>query len=149
MNFWHMQLHPGAESSYSRADIKDILEKHNVIGMGKKWDNDGGQPDLFRNHVKVGDIILIRKEGPLALVEVTSDWYDKNDSAIWFEMLRKIKILSVDGEKRKGLFSQHQKQRWDEGFYNPCTIQRANKSKFIRAWYTVDVKPVVASVNKS
>lgn len=137
MNFWHMQLHPGAESgnSYSRADIKDILETHNVIGMGKEWDNNGGQPDLFRNQMKVGDIILIRKNGPLALVEVTSDWYENKDSSIWFEMARKVKTLSFDGEERKGMFDQQQKQRWDDGFYNPRTLQLANNSKFIRTWY--------------
>lgn len=137
MNFWHMQLHPGTESrsSYSRADIKDILETYNVIGMDKEWDNDRGQPDLFRNHVKVGDIILIRKDGPLALVEVTSDWYDNKNTAVWFKMVRKIKVLSTEGAEKKQLFSEQNEEKWNDGFFNLNTLQRANHSKFIRAWY--------------
>src|SRR5690554_2773881 len=150
MNFWHMQLHPGTEGrgSYSRADIKEILEKENVIGMGNEWDKDRGQPNLFRKHVKVGDIILIRKDGPLALVEVTSDWYENKNSSVWFEMARKVKVLSTDGATKKQLFSEQNQEKWNDGFFNLNTLQLANNSKFIRAWYMHENQQHIINVLK-
>jgi Cdc6-like AAA superfamily ATPase len=145
-----MQLHPGTEGrgSYSRADIKDIIENDNVIGMGKGWDKDRGQPNLFRDHIKVGDIILIRKDGPLALVEVTSHWYENTNRATWFEIVRKVKVLSTDGAEKKQLFSEQNEEKWNDGFFNLNTLQFANNSKFIRTWYMHEHQQHIINVLK-
>ena len=40
MNYWHIQLHPSDSSTVDRKSALDIIQNHQIIGMGDSWDND-------------------------------------------------------------------------------------------------------------
>ena len=86
--FWHMQLHPNKSGEFTRDMVLSMLNDHKLVGMGEVWDNDRGQPNIFKERLKIGDIIMIRSHGPLALVEVVSDYFDNENSDVWFEIAR-------------------------------------------------------------
>jgi hypothetical protein len=70
MNFWHMQLHPNNRNEVNRDEVVKILTEKKIIGLGAEWANDRGQPKKFSNEIQIGDIVLIRSDGPLALVKI-------------------------------------------------------------------------------
>ena len=88
MNFWHMQLHPGDREAVNRNEVKKILKEKGVIGLGDQWPNDGGQPQKFQKEIRIGDVVLIRSDGPLALVKIISDCYQNSDNSVWFDLVR-------------------------------------------------------------
>ncbi|WP_194240559.1 hypothetical protein [Acinetobacter portensis] len=88
MNFWHMQIHPSDKEAVNRSEAKRIILESGVIGLGNQWPNDRGQPQKFKTNVKVGDVVLIRSDGPLALVKVISECYDNVDNSVWFDLVR-------------------------------------------------------------
>ncbi|MDY6460035.1 AAA family ATPase [Acinetobacter faecalis] len=135
MNFWHMQLHPNDKSAFNRTEIKNLLISKKVIGLGKKWDNDRGQPQKFSTVMQVGDIILIRSEGPLALVKVIGQCYENTDDSIWFDLIRDVEILSLDGNIYKNQYKAVFSSSWNDSLYLSTTIEVANSSKFIKFWY--------------
>ena len=92
-----MQLHPNEASEWSRNDIEKLLKK-GVIGVGKKWKNDHNCPQRFCEEMNIGDIVLIRHNGPLALVQVTGNFFENPDEEeidVWFYYCREIKILAT------------------------------------------------------
>jgi AAA15 family ATPase/GTPase len=96
MTYWHMQLHPeGKEEQY---DAGEIVSETNLIGLGY-WEKGKPQIGQFRDEMKIGDIVLIRK-GSLAkvLVEVIGDFEDKKENQgglAWFQFQRSIKVLDT------------------------------------------------------
>ena len=138
INFWQMQLHPG-DSSWDIKEIDNILLKFSVIGMGIEWDNDRGAPSRFRNEVQIGDIFVIRHQGaPRYLVEVTGECKTNegdNKLDVWFELYRKVKILSDKGEYYRDKYHTDTKQRWNDGLFAPTTFQTANNWNFANYWY--------------
>lgn len=136
MNFWHMQLHPGDSSAISLDDVYKFLKVGNV-GMGRAWENDRGQPILFSDAAKVGDVIMIRHNGPVALVMITSNTSPNLNGDHWFEIVRSVKVLSLDGESTKQKYKLETGRSWSENLYNPATFQSADKSEFIRYWYSL------------
>ena len=133
MTYWHIQLHPG-DSSWKKEDILRIVTEYQYIGLGDKWENDKGQPDLFRNNINIGDIVLVRHQGPLCLVEVIGNCetnLNPDPSLLWFNLKRKIRLLSSDVEKIRSEY----KFAWNEGLYLPSTLSIANNSPFIRFWF--------------
>ena len=99
MNFWHMQMHPGDEN-FPLQKINEILEK-NFIGMANEWKNDRDQPRFFKDNLRNGDIVMIRHQSsPRYLVKVVGDVENNpyNREEIWCDIIRKIEILSNEGE---------------------------------------------------
>lgn len=133
MNFWNMQLHPDNKDEFTLNDFQKVLEK-GIVGMGKEWGNDRGQPKHFKTEAKIGDIILLRNNGgPQALVEIISD-LEENTSELWFDIIRKVKILSCEGEIFKNKYSQNGK-KWKEGIFLLNTFSKINNSPFVKYWY--------------
>lgn len=135
MNFWHMQLHPDDRKEVNRDEVLKIITDKQIIGLGKQWDNDRGQPYKFSDDMKTGDIVLVRSDGPLALVKVTSICNDNEDKDVWFELKRDIKVISTEGNKFKNSFKKKYKVSWNQAMYLPTTIELANSSRFISYWY--------------
>ena len=135
MNFWHMQLHPSDSGAVNRVDATRIIQQKGIIGLGRQWLNDRGQPQKFKSDIQVGDIVLIRSDGPLALVKVISDCYENLDNNVWFDLARKVEILSLDAHFYKKQFKEKFKSSWNDNLYLPTTIEIANNSKFINFWY--------------
>lgn len=130
-----MQLHPSDSSSVNRVEATRILEQQGVIGLSSQWLNDRGQPQKFKNDIQIGDVVLIRSDGPLALVKVISDYYENLDNSVWFDLARKVEILSLDAHFYKKQFKEKFKSSWNDNLYLPTTIEIANNSEFINFWY--------------
>jgi 5-methylcytosine-specific restriction protein B len=135
MNFWHMQLHPNNKDEVKREDVYKILTDKKIIGLGAQWENDRGQPQKFSDEIKIGDIILIRSDGPLALVKVTGKCIKNDKDDVWFELIRKIEVISLDGDLYKKQFKELFKFNWNDSLYLPTTIEGANNSTFVKFWY--------------
>ena len=108
MKFWHMQLHPSDRLPVET--MKSILEELHVIGMGSGWNDKNGNPvadpDMFRDQMKIGDIVLIRDTiHPIALVRVISDSYndDVDENFDWFELRRNVEIIDFYNDRIKKL----------------------------------------------
>ena len=142
VNLWQMQLHPG-QSDWDLKEIDNILLNYSVIGMGIEWDNDRGAPNRFRNEVQIGDIVVIRHQGaPRYLVEVTGECKtneSNNKLDVWFELYRKVKILSDKGEDYRDKYHTETKQRWSDGLFAPTTFQTANNWDFARFCYNYNI----------
>lgn len=135
MNFWHMQLHPDDSSEITRKDALNILEEKSIIGMGKSWENDRGQPNKFIHDMKIGDIVLIRSNGPLALVRITGECYDNINKDVWFKLIRNIEIISKGGNHFRELYKESFQKSWKDNLYLPTTLEIANQSTFIKYWF--------------
>lgn len=144
-----MQLHPGDSQAVNRDEAKRILLEKGVIGLGVQWENDRGQPQKFEKEVKVGDVVLIRSDGPLALVKVLSDCYNNQDNSVWFDLVRKVEILSLEGNFYKVQFKKKFNSNWNDSLYLPTTIEVANNSAFINFWYKTIVGKVLMDTSIS
>ena len=132
-NFWHIQLHPNNSSEFPREKVKKILEDTHYIGMGE-WEEGKVYIDQFRK-MKVGDIVLVRSQGPLALVEVTGEpekTPNPNFNFDWFENRRKVRILQFFDEK-----VEEQIGKKVDAIFNTVTFSSANTSEFIKKWYSL------------
>lgn len=135
MNFWHMQLHPNNKDEVNRDEVIKILTDKKIIGLGAQWENDRGQPQKFSDEINIGDIVLIRSDGPLALVKVTGKCIENDKDDVWFELIRKIEVISLEGDLFKKQFKEQFKSNWNDSLYLPTTIEGANNSTFIKFWY--------------
>lgn len=135
MNFWHMQLHPNNKDEVNRDEVIKILTDKKIIGLGARWENDRGQPQKFSEEINIGDIVLIRSDGPLALVKVTGKCNENDKDDVWFELIRKIEVISIEGDLFKKQFKEQFKSNWNDSLYLPTTIEGANNSTFIKFWY--------------
>lgn len=149
MNFWHMQLHPSDSQAVNRDEVKRILLEKGVIGLGVQWENDRGQPQKFEKEVKVGDVVLIRSDGPLALVKVLSNCYNNQDNSVWFDLIRKVEILSLEGNFYKVQFKKKFNSNWYDSLYLPTTLEVANNSAFINFWYKTIIGKVLMDTSIS
>lgn len=138
--FWHMQLHPGSNSSFSQEDVLKILRQYAVVGMGEAWENDGGQPGQFAEDMHEGDIIGIREKGFVALVRVTGPCRknDQQDELNWFDIVRPIEILSDEAAEYIERYRQETGKGAHDNLYNLATlseVKRTCKNKFLSFWY--------------
>ena len=139
MNYWHIQLFPGSDNkaNFPPEKIRKILIQTHYIGIGEEWnDTIEGQ---FKEALQIGDIVLIRSSGPLALCKVVGsleyiDEKDTNSDFDWFPNRRKIEVLGwiEDYEKHIG--------RTVDNIYAPITFAPANNCEFIKKWYSVYLK---------
>ena len=112
MNYWHIQLHP--DKRLSSTTIKQILTSKKVIGLGSYWEDRNGNevadPDWFQNHMKPGDIVMVRDgSSPIALVEVNgSSYFEQNtiENFDWFDLRRPIEVLGIYEESDREILNQ-------------------------------------------
>lgn len=140
VQYWHMQLHPGSDNKLSREDVLQLITKYGVVGMGSGWENDGGQPDMFKNDVHEGDIIGIREGGFVALVRVTGPCKknDREDDLCWFDIVRTVELLSDEAEKYMALYREKTRKGPHDNLYNPATLSQVKpqcKNKFLKFWH--------------
>ncbi|MBQ9221540.1 AAA family ATPase [Succinivibrio sp.] len=132
MNFYHMQLHPNNSEGWKREDILKILD-YGYIGL----DKDNQCVNEFKNS-KIGDFVLVRHKGPLALVKITGDYEELTEDTnedpeyLWFNAAKKIEIISTDIEKFKQPFYEEYKKEWKDDIYAATTFQPASKWDFIK-----------------
>jgi len=96
MTYWHMQLHPADEQD--NYDAGKIVQETKLIGLGN-WSEGRSQRKQFKDEMKIGDIVLVRKGASVkALVEVIGEYEDtlnKPTGLDWFQFRRKVKILEI------------------------------------------------------
>ena len=98
--FWHIQLNP--DVSLGRKKVVEILEKTSLIGLN--FEKGDSTYQNFKDRMQIGDIVLVR-DGiqPIALVEVTGKWEQKNnpdEDLDWFSQRRKIRVLEFAAQDR-------------------------------------------------
>ncbi|REG92157.1 AAA family ATPase [Algoriphagus antarcticus] len=133
-NFWHIQLHPNNQSEFPPEKVKKILEDTNCIGMDE-WADGWVYLNQFRTILKIGDIVLVRSKGPLALVEVIGEAEQTPNPDLkfdWFENRRKIKVLQFFDSQ-----VQEKIGRKVNGIFPTVTFASANTSEFIQKWYSL------------
>ena len=142
-NLWQMQLHPG-NADWDLKEFDKLILQHSVIGMGDEWENDGGAPRRFKEDMQVGDIVVLRHQGsPRYLVEVISPCIrnkDENKIDVWFEIYRKVRIISKEGIYFKDLYFSETNRPWSSGLFAPTTFQTANDWEFAHYWYNKIIK---------
>lgn len=92
-NFWHMQMHqPKSPKNFER----DLISQYKIIGLAI-WEMEAaGQQIAFEKVMNIGDVVAIKRGSKLiALVEVTGDYFEKQDfgELAWLERRREVKIL--------------------------------------------------------
>ena len=126
MKLWHMQLEP-SDDKLSYEKVKKIVLR-NVIGMGK-WKEKSSQQNDFQTKMEIGDVVL-NKSGKkaIALVQVSSNYFEKSDDGIWFKRRRNVKILELLEEPRND-FPQPM------GTLNIALDKKSPTYKYIDSWY--------------
>ncbi|MBY5950542.1 AAA family ATPase [Algoriphagus marincola] len=145
-NFWHIQLHPNNKSEFPREKIRRILEDTHFIGMGE-WEEGKVYIDQFRNVMRIGDIVLVRSQGPLALVEVVGapeKTPNANVDFDWFENRRLVRILQFFDEKIESQIGKNV-----DGIFNTVTFASANTSEFIKKWFSLYSKSKMLDLAKA
>lgn len=144
MNYWHMQLHPTDSKTITKEVVAKILREKSVIGLGK-WKNGEIPIRQFKNDVKLGDIIAIKRGGtPIALVKINGEYWleeEVDDSFDWFPHRRKVEVL--DFYKESYGFNIPQKR----GTLSICKDLSTPTSQTIINWYKMSMKN--ESVEKS
>lgn len=126
MNYWHMQLEPG-NNKLSDQEIKKILEQ-NIIGMGT-WEEKSSQQDDFQKRMQIGDIVLIKSgQTAIGLVQVTSDYFENDNSDFWFNRRRGVEIIQILDEPKKD-FPQPM------GTLNIASGKNTPTYQYIDEWY--------------
>ena len=138
--FWHMQLHPGSNSSFSQEDVLKILNRYGVVGMGEAWENDNGQPKQFAEDMHEGDVIGIRENGFVALVRVKGPCRKnkKQNDLNWFDIVRPVEILSEDGAEYKKKYEDETGKNAHKNLFLSATLSEVKprcKNKFLPFWY--------------
>jgi DNA polymerase III delta prime subunit len=139
-NYWHIQLHPGKkDKSFTLDSLKQVLDL-GVIGMGSGWENDRGTPQTFGQSAEIGDIVMIRYDGePRALVEIVSEVFPNPKGIyedVWFEIMRKVRVLCRGGARMRDLYHEETKENWTKGLFCPATFEPASSSAFIKKWHS-------------
>lgn len=145
MNYWHIQLHP--DKRLSSTTIKQILTSKKVIGLGSYWEDRNGNevadPDWFQNHMKPGDIVMVRDgSSPIALVEVNgSSYFEQNtiENFDWFDLRRPIEVLGIYEESDREILNQILKNYGKNHIQAPGTLTFCSgdnaTNEFIKQWH--------------
>jgi hypothetical protein len=132
MNFWHMQLHPNDPVFFDTERVKRLLREKGVIGFGE-WEKGENLIPQFKDKMKIGDIIAIKKGGtPIALVKVIGEYFlcDEIDHELdWFEHRRKVEVLDFYKSDYKFYIDQPRRT------LSICKNLKTATSKTIIEWY--------------
>ena len=114
--------------------------------MGDSWNDKNGNPvndpKLFREDMKIGDIVMVRDGStPIALVQITGNAYiEQNIDKIfdWFKLRRKIKLLDFFEEETKIILDEVLKKHGSIHIQAPGTLTFCKGSNatndFIEEW---------------
>lgn len=69
------------------------------------------------------------------MVKVIGNCTKNDTNDVWFKIIRKIEVISLEGDFFKKQFKELVKSNWYEFLYLPTTIEGANNSPFIKFWY--------------
>jgi len=126
MNYWHMQLEPG-HNSLGVDKVKEIVNQ-NIIGMGT-WEEKLNQQIDFQKRMQIGDVVLIKcGQDVVALVKVTSNYFENNNDDFWFNKRRGIKVLDINIGSRS-VFPQPM------GTLNIASDKKTPTFQYIDTWY--------------
>lgn len=146
MNYWHIQIQP--DEKLSAQTLIDVINTKHIIGLWDGWNdkNDNPVPDpaIFKNDMKIGDVVMVRNTiTPIALVKIKSKAYiDKNVTSDfdWFPLRRKVEVLSIfKDSKDKTILEQSLKKFNSKHIQAPGTLtlcQGNNATNyFIKQWH--------------
>lgn len=95
---WSMQLHPNDKDGFPAETLLKILKDYGVVGIGAN----NLDTNRFEHEAEIGDCVVVRSESEfVALVEIVGPCVqnDAADDLCWFDLVRKIKVLSLNPEK--------------------------------------------------
>ena len=130
------------------SDLK-IEEYANLYAKNRGKNNSNWDKVIlnFRDNIQIGDIVLVRNgDSPIALVEVSSDYYfePKTNDLLWFRHRRKIKLL----QNYKEYISKFPKNEFQPQVMGTLTKVdainlKAETNKGIIDWYSRIKKQIV------
>lgn len=132
MNYWHIMLHPADQAEFNRERVRKILEETGYVGVGE-WDDGKNKIEQFSSEVAIGDVILVRSEGPLALVKVVGELEyeeDPNEELDWFQNRRAVEILAWHTSEVSRILG-----RKLDGVFQTNSFSSANNSSYISNWH--------------
>ena len=140
MKYWHMQIHPNNKKDFSLEQFNNIVHQ-GLIGMGEAWENDLNQPKVFKQNLMIGDVVLLRHDGPKGLVKIVGECRNNEDTNLWFNIVRNVETLSTEGELYKRRYEiENSSKSWKEGLYLAATLQPAENCPFIKYWHKKIIK---------
>jgi MoxR-like ATPase len=125
-------MHPGNQAEFDRARVSRILEETGYIGVGE-WDEGEGIIRQFREEMAIGDVVLVRSKGPLALVMIVGEpEYEgsPNEELDWFQNRRVVKILAWHTQQVRQVLGNQL-----DGVFQTKSFSLANNSSYIRTWH--------------
>ena len=148
---WFMQLHPKNPEAIDAKQIKRLLKKYGVIGIGAEWEDKNGKnvttPDDFRSKMQIGDVVAIYSPNHadhcfVALVRVVGECYDSDikDEKCWFDIVRKVEILDDNSAYWQQRFTEETGERPNKGLCFVKTLQPSYAGEFLNFWYNSIMK---------
>jgi len=140
MAYWHIRLHPSSKNQErweENFNEKELLTKISLIGMGVSQNSP--RLDAFKNEMKNGDIVLVRRnKKPIALVQVLDGVKDRRQNAYnqldWFRYARKVKVLDFADNREDFTSASLQVLRKSDD-------EKTTTYKYIDDWYN-EVRPI-------
>jgi len=140
MAYWHIRLHPSGKNQErweKNFNERELLTKTSLIGMGVSQNSP--RLDAFKNEMKNGDIILVRRnKKPIALVQVLDGVKDRRQNAYnqldWFRYARKVKILDF-ADNREDFTSASQQ------VLRKSSNKKDKTYQYIDNWYN-EIRPI-------
>lgn len=146
MNYWHLQIQP--ENKLSPQTLIDIINTKKVIGLWNGWNDKNGDPvpdpDWFKNHMEIGDIVMVRNTiTPIALVKIKDKAYIDNNVTTnfdWFPLRRKVEVLAIFDESRDKKILERSLKKYDTSYIQASgtlTLCQGDKATnyFIKQWH--------------
>ncbi|WP_069657768.1 AAA family ATPase [Arcticibacter eurypsychrophilus] len=130
MSVWHIQLHPN-DKTWGPNKIKEVLEKTSYIGIGE-WKEGEAQIRQFKDELKIGNYVIVRSNGPLALVRITGNAeFVKNPNweLDWFSNRRKVEVVEWFTDN-----VQQELGRKIDGIFQLASFASISDSSFAKKW---------------
>ena len=112
-----------------------MIPKKKIVGMGS--DTSKGQPNTFKNEVKIDDYVIVRcgnDSGTMFLAKFSSEAKEGQEHGEWFDLYRSVSILEKCTEKLKQDFNKENNLFWSSGLFGPKTLQNASGWEFANWW---------------
>lgn len=134
IQFWHLQMHQGLSSGgeLSLVHVKSIILENRIIGIGEWKDKKRDQCRQFKENLKNGDIVMVRKGLlPIALVQVSGD----NLKGPIYDNQRNVVVLSYFDEYIEHKLGKYAGQAL--GSLTKVDNKGNPTGKFIIGWYNL------------